>query len=75
MPCINLRFFMRKKKNQNTLIKTFLFPKGTGARKSEVRLEKQLEDRAKEIKDLVSRLDKALKDKETLKYELWLLTF
>ncbi|XP_037783191.1 LOW QUALITY PROTEIN: uncharacterized protein LOC119579451 [Penaeus monodon] len=40
---------------------------GTGARKSEVRLEKQLEDRAKEVKDLVSRLDKALKDKETLK--------
>lgn len=62
---------MRKERNQNALVKTFLFPKGTGARKSEVRLEKQLEDRAKEVKDLVSRLDKALKDKETLKYELW----
>ncbi|XP_071545713.1 uncharacterized protein sprt isoform X1 [Panulirus ornatus] len=40
---------------------------GTGSRKSEARLEKQLEDRAREIKDLVARLDKALKDKETLK--------
>lgn len=40
---------------------------GNGSRKSETRLEKQLEDRAREIKDLVARLDKALKDKETLK--------
>ncbi|XP_042204537.1 uncharacterized protein LOC121854161 isoform X3 [Homarus americanus] len=40
---------------------------GTGGRRAEGRLEKQLEDRAREIKDLVARLDKALKDKDTLK--------
>ncbi|XP_045610621.2 uncharacterized protein sprt isoform X1 [Procambarus clarkii] len=40
---------------------------GTAGRRSEGRIEKQMEEKAREIKDLVARLDKALKDKETLK--------
>ncbi|XP_064091306.1 uncharacterized protein LOC135205005 isoform X2 [Macrobrachium nipponense] len=40
---------------------------GTCGRRSDARAEKQLEDRSREIKDLVSRLDKALKEKETMK--------
>ncbi|XP_068214217.1 serine/threonine-protein kinase fray2 isoform X2 [Palaemon carinicauda] len=40
---------------------------GTCGRRSDGRVEKQLEDRSREVKDLVSRLDKALKEKEIMK--------
>ena len=36
-------------------------------RRADGQLEKQLEDRTREMKECVARLDKALKDKETLK--------
>ncbi|CAL4124433.1 unnamed protein product, partial [Meganyctiphanes norvegica] len=39
----------------------------TTPRRADGRLEKQLEDRTREMKECVSRLDKALNDKETLK--------
>ena len=53
-------------KSMNTLY--VIFPgAGSSARRSDVRVEKQLEDRSREVKDLVGRLDKALKEKETMK--------
>ncbi|CAL4235188.1 unnamed protein product, partial [Meganyctiphanes norvegica] len=39
----------------------------TTPRRADGRLEKQLEDRTREMKECVARLDKALKDKDTLK--------
>ncbi|XP_053633109.2 uncharacterized protein sprt isoform X2 [Cherax quadricarinatus] len=40
---------------------------GTAGRRSEGRHEKQMEERTREIKELIARLDKALKEKETLR--------
>ena len=38
-----------------------------GLTNSNKKLEKQLEDKTKEVKDLVARLDKALKEQETMR--------